>query len=325
MSYPECVRCANQYRELEPIILKIDKILETLPLGSILSPETFSQNLSERTSRIEGIFNLLYDEKLLIKNKYYECPNPHCDFLIEISQYNKAKEDGESFQCPACEINLTDRALKSVDVFRFNPERYIPVKKVVPISPDFFGADIISILFISADPSDTPRIRTNQEFREIHDQLSLSQLREKFELEQPLLSVRPQDVSQALLRMSPHIVHFSGHGTPDGALCFEDPSGKLLRVESGALADLFRQFTPKLTCVILNACFSEEQAKEISQNVRYVIGVKDSIGDEIAIAYSIGFYQALGAGRRIEEAHELGCTQIRLTVSKDLLPVLFKR
>lgn len=325
MSYPECARCAKQYRELEPIILKIDRLLETLPLGSILSPETFSQLLSERPSRIEGIFNLLYDEKLLIKKRYYECPNPHCDALIEISQYDKAKEDGDSFHCPVCEKNLMNQELKPVEVFRFNPERYIPVTKKIPSPPDFFGVEKISILLVSADPSDTLHLRTDQEFREIQSQLSLAQFREKFKIEPPLLSVRPQDISQALLTYGPHIVHFSGHGTPDGALCFEDPSGKLLRVEPGALADLFRQFTPKLTCVVLNACFSEEQANGISQNVRYVIGMKDSIGDAAAIAYSIGFYQALGAGRRIEEAHELGCTQIRFNDPEHLIPVLFKR
>lgn len=57
----------------------------------------------------------------------------------------------------------------------------------------------------------------------------------------------------------------------------------------------------------------------------YVIGMNQAIGDKAAIAFAVGFYQALGAGRTIEEAYKLGCVQIQLQgIPEHLTPVLLK-
>lgn len=51
-----------------------------------------------------------------------------------------------------------------------------------------------------------------------------------------------------------------------------------------------------------------------------------AIHDKAAIAFTIGFYQALGAGRTIEDAYKLGCVQIRLQdIPGHLTPVLIKK
>jgi hypothetical protein len=41
--------------------------------------------------------------------------------------------------------------------------------------------------------------------------------------------------------------------------------------------------------------------------VGHVIGTRRAIDDKAAIAFAVGFYQALGAGRTIEDAYKLGC------------------
>lgn len=182
-----------------------------------------------------------------------------------------------------------------------------------------------SILFLAADPTDASRLRLGEEFREIQEKLKLSQLRKRFKLALPQLSVRPTDISQALLDVQPQIVHFSGHGTSSGALCFENQSGNIHPVQPDALAALFEQFSNQVNCVILNACYSETQAKAIAKHIKFVIGMNQAIGDKAAIAFAIGFYQALGAGRTIEEAYKLGCVQIRLQgIAEHLTPVLLK-
>ena len=49
-------------------------------------------------------------------------------------------------------------------------------------------------------------------------------------------------------------------------------------------------------------------------------------GDRAASAFSIGFYQALGAGRSAREAYDLGCVQMRLQGSADHeVPVLIEK
>ena len=182
-----------------------------------------------------------------------------------------------------------------------------------------------SILFLAADPTDATRLRLGEELREIQEKLQLSKQRDRFKLEQRM-SVRPADISQALLDVQPQIVHFSGHGMASGELCFEDSSGRLLPIRPDALAALFEQFSSQVNCVILNACFSEKQAEAIRSHIDYVIGMNKAVGDRAAIAFAIGFYQALGAGRSIEEAYKLGCVQIQLHgIEEHLTPVLLKR
>jgi LysM repeat protein len=183
----------------------------------------------------------------------------------------------------------------------------------------------VKILFLAADPTDASRLRLGEEAREIREKLQLAALRDRFELHQRT-SVRAEDLSQALLDIQPRIVHFSGHGTTTGALCFEDKLGRTHPIRPNALAALFKQFTDPVECVVLNACYSEPQASAIAKHIDYVVGMNRAIGDRAAIAFAVGFYQAIGAGRSIEDAHELGCVQIMLQgIPEHLTPVLIKK
>ncbi len=189
----------------------------------------------------------------------------------------------------------------------------------------FSKQQTISILFLSAEPNDTVRLRLGEEFRDIQESLQLAKLRERFILKQRM-SVRPADISQALLDVEPQLVHFSGHGSSTGALCFEDKAGGIHPVSPDAMATLFEQFANCVNCVVLNACYSELQANAIAHHINYVVGVSQAICDDAALAFAIGFYQALGADRTIEEAYKLGCAQIRLqNLSELLTPVLMKK
>lgn len=90
----------------------------------------------------------------------------------------------------------------------------MPSRRGRVAEPRLFGegvAYMISILFLAADPTDASRLRLGEELREIQEKLQLAKLREQFKLYQRM-SVRPTDLSQALLDIQPEIVHFSGHG-----------------------------------------------------------------------------------------------------------------
>ena len=43
--------------------------------------------------------------------------------------------------------------------------------------------------------------------------------------------------------------------------------------------------------VVLNACHSHEQAKAIVQEIDFVVGMADSIGDEAARVFAAAFYR----------------------------------
>ncbi len=181
---------------------------------------------------------------------------------------------------------------------------------------------MIKILFLASDPTDSNRLRLGQELRDVREKLQLAKQRDTFSLESRE-SVRPRDISQAIFDVDPQIVHFSGHGTNSGELCFEDLSGKVQFVKPDALASLFELVAKQVKCVILNACYSAVQAEAIANHIPFVIGMNKAIGDEAAIAFAVGFYKALGAGRSFEEAYKFGCVELKLEgITEDLTPVL---
>ncbi|MFB2769693.1 CHAT domain-containing protein [Pelatocladus sp. BLCC-F211] len=180
----------------------------------------------------------------------------------------------------------------------------------------------IKILFLASDPSDASRLRLGQELRDIRERLQLAKERDKFILESRE-SVRPGDITQAIFDVEPQIVHFSGHGMSTGELCFEDLVGKIQTVKPDALAALFELVADQVNCVVLNACYSQVQAEAIAQHIPFVIGMNKAIPDNAAIAFAVGFYKALGAGRTVEQAYKFGCVEIRLqSIPEHLTPVL---
>ncbi|MEM9925907.1 MAG: CHAT domain-containing protein [Cyanobacteria bacterium P01_D01_bin.50] len=183
--------------------------------------------------------------------------------------------------------------------------------------------DKIRILFLAADPSDSARLRLGQELRDIRERLQISKLRDNFFLESRE-SVRPRDITQAIFDVEPQIVHFSGHGLSTGELCFEDVLGKTQAVQPEALANLFELVAEQVSCVILNACYSEKQAKAIAQHIPFVMGMNQAIGDNAAITFATGFYKALGAGRSYNEAYKFARVEIQLEgITENLTPVLY--
>ena len=81
-----------------------------------------------------------------------------------------------------------------------------------------------------------------------------------------------------------------------------------------------------MECILLNACYSLEQAEAICQHIPYVIGMSQALGKDAALEFAVGFYDAIGAGRSIEEAFKLGCISTELKgISGSLTPVLRKK
>ncbi len=173
---------------------------------------------------------------------------------------------------------------------------------------DKAALDKKTILILSANPSDTARLRLPEEVRKIQEGLALSEGRDRFRVESQW-AVRPDDLRRALLKFEPQIVHFSGHGTGEQGLVFEDDVGLAKTVTGVSLARLF-SLCPSVECVVLNACYSEVQASAIAEHVDYVVGMTKAIGDRAAIKFSVGFYDGLGYGRTIADAYEFGLSAI---------------
>lgn len=118
------------------------------------------------------------------------------------------------------------------------------------------------ILIFAANPKSTTPLRLDEEVREVDAGLQRAKHREQFVLDQKW-AVRPRDIQRAMLDINPQIVHFSGHGTGDEGLVFEDETGQGKLVDGEALAGLFELFTDQVECVVLNGCYSEIQAEAL--------------------------------------------------------------
>jgi hypothetical protein len=169
----------------------------------------------------------------------------------------------------------------------------------------------VKVLFLAANPKDTNPLRLDEEIRSIDLALQQAEFRDKFDIKQHW-AVRVTDLQGYLLRHQPDIVHFSGHGSAVSEILLEDNNGNSRPVSPRALSQLFSILKDNIRCVILNACYSESQAQAIAKHIDCVIGMSNAIGDEAAISFAAAFYQALGYGRSVQAAFDLGCVQIDL-------------
>jgi serine/threonine-protein kinase len=186
-------------------------------------------------------------------------------------------------------------------------------------------SDRRTILILSANPKGTNPLRLGEEIREIKEGLKRSKYRDLYQIE-TAEAVRVGDIQRAMLDYEPNIVHFCGHGGGQEGLVFEDVTGQIKLVSAEALAGLFSLFADRLDCVLLNACYSEVQAKEISRHINSVIGMSQAIGDQAAIAFAVGFYDALGANKGVDFAYKLGCNAIQIQeISEHLIPKLLTK
>jgi CHASE2 domain-containing sensor protein len=202
------------------------------------------------------------------------------------------------------------------------------------------------ILILAANPLNAVHLSLDREVDEIRNTLRLSANRDRFTIE-TRGAVRPSELQQYMYDLAPQIVHFSGHGvglpgsnslsnrklevvtgndSPPEGLVFVDDDGRSKLVSGQAISNLFALFKDGVVCVVLNACYSHQQAEEIRKYIPYVVGMNQEIGDLAARKFSVGFYRAIWDGRSIEEAFASGKNAIELDgIPEELIPVLLKR
>jgi len=187
-------------------------------------------------------------------------------------------------------------------------------------------ASLVRIMVAAANPSGISMLNFDEEYRGIFEALQRSKLKNKFKLELTTSS-RISDLRQELLIKRPNIIHFAGHGDLQDAIIFENEDGSTSRVSDETLNQLFLLLADqKPRLVILNACYSANQARAIAKHVDGVIGISEQLGDEAALQFARAFYQALGYGRSIKDAFDLGLSQIAFAgVDETFTPIFITK
>jgi len=167
----------------------------------------------------------------------------------------------------------------------------------------------LKILFLAANPDGKTRLKLDEELRNIQDRIREAKFRDRIEIT-TRSALRHGGLRLALLEEKPHIVHFSGHGSVHDELILQDDDGSSHPVPRAALVSLFNVLKDDIRLVVFNACFSRPQAEGIVENIAFAIGMNRAIGDKAAIQFAEALYQAIGFGRTMQEAFDLGTTAL---------------
>ena len=170
----------------------------------------------------------------------------------------------------------------------------------------------IRILFLSANPLATGRILVDEEAREIFERIHEGPYRHRFTLHIHT-AIRPHDLQRLLLIYKPQIVHFSGHGSKEQKIILGGTHSRGKTVDQQALTKLFALYRSHVQLVLLNACFTDEQARSIAEVVNYSVGASTAIGDKAGVAFAGAFYRALGFGKSVRYAFESALAELALT------------
>lgn len=181
----------------------------------------------------------------------------------------------------------------------------------------------IVVLFMASNPLDQPQLRLDEEARAIAEMIRMSAHRDAVRLESRW-AVRPLDVLQAINENQPRIIHFSGHGSDQNEIVFQDQSGAAKFVSKEAIVQTMAAASGDIQLVFFNTCYSREQAEAVVRHIPAAIGMNTSIGDEGARVFAAQFYSAIGFGLSVRRAFEQAKAALMLeNIPEENTPELF--
>ena len=192
----------------------------------------------------------------------------------------------------------------------------------------------ISILFIASNPDiefidddgntvQQQKLKLEKEAREIHESIQKSLKRDSISFE-TRWTTRVTDLLQFINEVNPTILHFSGHGTSDGKLVFQDNNDKPKLLSMDALVELINASSDNLRLVVLNNCFSSILSEKIVDNIEASIGMNNTIGDQAAIVFASQLYSSIGFGLSLEKAFQQAIVALKLyEIPEEQTPQLY--
>lgn len=177
------------------------------------------------------------------------------------------------------------------------------------------------VLVAFANPLDEGRLHTGREQREIEEAINSSPGRDNIALTF-LTATRVSDLRLKLLQQDFDVLLISGHGEVDGPI-LEGPNGDGVTLTIETLTDILSHST-ELKCLVLNCCYSSHSMTGALAPL--TVGMFDSIDDDVAIQFTKGFFEALGAGRDLPRCIKEGSLAVRTELEgADVRPVILVR
>jgi SMODS-associated and fused to various effectors sensor domain/CHAT domain len=168
-------------------------------------------------------------------------------------------------------------------------------------------ATVLSVVHFSANSRSHSRLNLRGEADRI--ELGLREGKRRYRLER-ITKTDPDIFMETLRRTTPSIVHFSGHGGPDGIVMESDDHGHVV-ITPEMFATAIKHAGATVEVVVLNACHSNVLAEALLAHVDCVIGLSDKIDDDAALAFSSDFYRDLGS-KGVHNAYEIARNQMAM-------------
>lgn len=289
---------AREQAKVAPLQQKI--ISAKSAIGRTKSESTIKSKLSEIDRANKSIMDIQkkcssIQAKIAQKEKEYTTADKN--YRNEEAKLNKKATDEEKkrIQQAARQSAAMEQAIRRQEQLQAQMQREIDSIKAFP--------EKITVLFLAANPIDTPQLRLDEEARSIHEKLRLSEHRDSIQFESRW-ATRASDILQAINETNPTIVHFSGHGKGTGELVLQNPDGTAKLVSADAISTAIATASDTILLIVFNACFSEVQAASVVEHIEAAIGTSDSIGDETACTFAAQLYSSIGFGHSLRKAFD---------------------
>lgn len=240
----------------------------------------------------------LSSDAILLQSRYNGAKKQYSMGLIDFSEWSRTQ----------AQINYA--ALEMLNTLKLAPTpptAHTPSPATPgPVPPE----NTLQILMLTANPAGTTKLNLDKEYARISEKLQNK--RDAFHLTVKK-AVNRTEFKEFTETFQPAILHFSGHGegggNSGGLIVQNDDKNDYEMISPDTLHELFDYFNGefKMKAVVLNACFSQEQAAAIAKHVPYVIGTTTEVNDEHAISFSTGFYFKLANSQlNFEQAFKSG-------------------
>lgn len=311
---------AREQGKIAPLQKKI--ITANASIGKTKSASTIKSKLGEieRTNKtIADVQKKCGEIQKKIAQKEKEIATAEKNYRNEEAKLAKKKLENEKKQLRENAKNnaLVQKTLAQHEKYQEELQMEIERLKFIP--------EKITVLFLAANPVDTPALRLDEEARMIYEKIRQSEYRDSVEFESRW-ATRASDILQAINETNPTIVHFSGHGTDSGELVLLNPDGTHKLVSKEAISMAMSTASDTIKLVVFNACFSEAQAENVVTYVDSAIGMETSIGDEAACVFAAQLYSSIGFGNSLTTSFNQAIAALMLEgISEEKTPKLYLR
>lgn len=313
MFFKSCEQLACEEPSIATLVKQISELVREVAGPAVYRADDIAVSLDVDVDRVTVVLDALAEKGGLTKEVRLACERG-CS-LAEIQELTQSPLNNDSIDCPACG---KPRTIEDKKVVYFVKDA-MPMTSLNPIPDgDRLGPGRpYCMLFCTANPDVTP-LALDQEWRRISTRL---------EQRQPVVELRKvdchaitiRDLRQKMIDNKPDLLHFSGHGAKRDGLVFADEMGGPVMVLGTALGSLIK-IVGSVKCVVLNACYSAEQAKAIAAHVHCVVGMHGTVGDDQAIEFATGFYDGLTGGFPFGRCFDLGLSAIEFAGLKPPTP-----